>query len=50
MKTCNKCKEAKDLASFYPDKSTEDKLRIECKACLKLYNPKDFEPKPKEDS
>jgi 5-methylcytosine-specific restriction endonuclease McrA len=36
-KTCNKCKETKDLAGFCNDKSRKDGLSYQCKDCRKAY-------------
>jgi hypothetical protein len=33
MKTCNKCKQEKDLGEFYPDSYQSDGLKTFCKAC-----------------
>lgn len=33
MKTCTKCKEAKDPSSFGPNKRSADKLKYQCRPC-----------------
>ena len=34
-KTCNKCKQEKDLTEFYRDKQTKDGKKNRCKVCVK---------------
>jgi len=38
MKTCNKCKEEKELSEFYKNKSKKDNLSIWCGACSNKYH------------
>ena len=33
-KTCNKCKQEKELAEFHRDKQKKDELRTPCKVCV----------------
>jgi hypothetical protein len=35
MKTCYKCKETKEISSFYKNKTKKDKLDTSCKECSK---------------
>ena len=38
MKICSKCKNIKDLGSFYKRKTQKDGCRSQCKSCEKAYN------------
>ena len=38
MKTCNKCKEEKELSEFYKNKSKKDNLSTWCGACSNKYH------------
>ena len=35
-KTCNKCKQEKELTEFYKDKKAKDGLRASCEVCVKV--------------
>lgn len=37
MKSCTKCKEVKELASFYKDRTKKDGYSFQCKACKLEY-------------
>lgn len=38
LKTCTKCSIEKDLSEFHSHKETADRLRPECKECIKAYH------------
>ena len=41
MKTCSKCKVAKDEAEFSKDKNNKDGLHHRCKSCIREYQQTD---------
>ena len=45
-KTCSKCGESKPRSEFYKNSNTRDRLRPECKVCLRAYMANWYDAKP----